>query len=359
MFGARKRWTGWLALAFASMLMAVVAIVTNPAPAKANDVWPVKGKLLGELKEAKYEKSTDVSGIACATATGFPRTCLLADDETQGVQIVIVKDEVVVAGDFIRLIYDAHDGKLLELDAEGVAYADGYFYVIGSHGRPRHEENETDEDKKKNDAKAKASRHLFRLRFDSDAVDRDGRLKGAVEIKPSTELSGFIRAEPALGPSFNGTLKDEGLTLEGVAVKAERLYVGMRGPVLGDGKAAVLSVPLRALFGGGGGTGQLHSVDLGKRRGVRDLVAFDNGFLVLAGPVNDPPKGKVSHGDYSVFWWNGNNQHKLLGDLDSYGKKVKPEALLPLDRRGAKLRILLFFDGPDEGAPRAVEVDHP
>ena len=32
---------------------------------------------------------------------------------------------------------------------------------------------------------------------------------------------------------------------------------------------------------------------------------------------------------------------------------------MPLGRTGDKLRVLVFFDGPDEGAPRPLEVDHP
>jgi hypothetical protein len=337
----------------------VFAIDGNLTLARNTDGWRVEGKLLGEIRDADYKKSRDVSGIACTTASGFPRICLLADDETQGAQIVILDFERLIAGDFIRLIYNSHDDAPLELDAEGVAYADGSFYVIGSHGRPRHERNESEKDTLRNDAQAEASRHLLRIRFDPNAVDRDGRLRGAVEIKPSTELSKFIRAEPALMPFFDGKLQDRGLTIEGVAVRAGRLYAGMREPVLDDGQAAVLSVSLGALFESEAGTGQLHRLNLGKRRGVRDLVEYENSFLVLAGPKDDPENGEVSDSDYSVVWWDGTGQLKPLGDLKSHGRKVKPEALLPLGRSGDKLRALVFFDGPDEGAPRPVEIDHP
>jgi hypothetical protein len=49
---------------------------------------------------------------------------------------------------------------------------------------------------------------------------------------------------------------------------------------------------------------------------------------------------------------------KLL-DLEPYGKKVKPEALLPLDEKNRKLRALLLFDGPEEGEPRTIEIRLP
>jgi len=80
---------------------------------------------------------------------------------------------------------------------------------------------------------------------------------------------------------------------------------------------------------------------------------------VLAGPENDPEDGKVDDGDYAVYWWDGNGPVKNLGALEPFGKKVKPEALVPLEHTDHKLRVLLFFDGPEEGEPRPVKIDQP
>jgi hypothetical protein len=360
MFPARK--TGAAHGAVIAALWLAIGLLTHGGGAQADESWKVDHKLIGKPREITREndpnhKSKDVSGIACATETGFPRICLLADDETQGAQIVILKDGKLEAGDFIRLIYNAHKGELLELDAEGAAFANGFFYVIGSHGRPRHEDEEAKE--AKNRAKSQASRQLFRVRFDLSAVDGDGRLTGGAEIKPSTALSEFIKKQPELASSFDRALSDNGLTIEGVAVRDDRLYAGMRGPVLDDGKAAILSVPLAALFDGQPAEAKLHRLDLDKRRGVRDLAAFETGFLVLAGPENDPENGKIDRGDYAVYWWDGHAPARLLASLEPFGKKVKPEAMLPLDRQDHKLRVLLFFDGPEEGAPQPVAIDEP
>jgi hypothetical protein len=347
------------ALALATMIIGLATVTAGPMAAQGINPWKVEGRLAGKPKDEflNSKKSEDVSGIACGTEAGFPRVCLLVDDETQGAQIVVLEDGKLVAGDFVRLIYNTHDGDLLELDAEGVAYGDGSFYVIGSHGRPRHEADATKE--AKNEARAKASRYVFRVAFDLNSVDRSGRLAGAIELKPSVELATFITAEPALASSFDRALDENGLTIEGVAVRDSRLYVGMRGPLLDDNTAAVLSVPLEALFEGQQGAAQLHRLDLGKRHGVRDMVAFESGFLLLAGPVNDPPNGEIKHGDYSIFSWDGTTHSKLLSSLEPFGNKVKPEALLPLGRSGTKLHTLLFFDGSDEGTPRPVEIEQP
>jgi hypothetical protein len=95
----------------------------------------------------------------------------------------------------------------------------------------------------------------------------------------------------------------------------------------------------------------------GKGRGVRDLAAYKDGILVLAGPVNDPPEGyEIRKGDYTVMWWDGTASKRLL-DLKGYGKEVKPEAITPLDENSGELRALILFDGPDEGKPRPVTIN--
>jgi hypothetical protein len=259
MFPARR--TGAAHSAVIAALWLATGLLTHLAAAQADESWKVNHKLIGKPREITNEndpnhKSKDVSGIACASEAGFPRICLVADDESQGAQIVVLKVGELEAGDFIRLIYNFHKGESLELDAEGVAFANGFFYVIGSHGRPRHEDDETKE--AKNKAKAQASRQLFRVGFDLREVDGDGRLAGAAQITPSTALPALIKEQPELASSFDRALDDNGLTIEGVAVRDDRLYAGMRGPLMEDGSAAILSAPLAALFDGQEAGAQLH-----------------------------------------------------------------------------------------------------
>ena len=115
--------------ALLALALPFVAMSISSAFAQDNGrKWDVKGDLVGK----KDKVSEDLSGIACATASGFPRTCLVIDDELQSAQIVTLTDGALMAGRSISLINDTFDGKPMELDGEGVAYADGYFYVIGS-----------------------------------------------------------------------------------------------------------------------------------------------------------------------------------------------------------------------------------
>ncbi len=280
---------------------------------------------------------------------------MLVDDETQGAQIVVMGDGKLVAGDFIRLIYNSQDGELLELDAEAVAYADGRYYVVGSHGRPRHSDDPGEE--RKNNARAQATRQIFRIRFDPAAVTESGRLFGAAEINPSTMLSKLIGKDVQLAPSFDRPLKENGLTIEGLAVHQGRLYVGMRAPLLPGRKAAVLSTPVATVFDGQVPDTRVHTLDL-DGRGIRDLAIVEDRFLVLAGPVQDPDDDKVKSDDYRIYLWDvRSGSCERLSSLPAYGDKVKPEALLPIRLKNGRLSLLLMFDGPSEGEPRPIEID--
>jgi hypothetical protein len=56
--------------------------------AQSERAWPVENKLV--RKEDK--KSEDVGGIACVSDTGFPRACLIRDDELPSAQLFTVKN---------------------------------------------------------------------------------------------------------------------------------------------------------------------------------------------------------------------------------------------------------------------------
>lgn len=340
----RRRAKGMQALVFAFVVVSVLVIGgAPPAVAKDPDAWRVEGRLFG-----KYgKKSIDISGIACSTAEGFPRTCLVIDDNLRSAQFVVIRDGTLVAGNLIPLISSEYRGKPLELDGEGVAYADGYYYVLGSHGHPRDTRHKLDpiKDADKIRARIAASSQIVRVAAHAEA--------------PATMATGKLRAiiaaNPVLGPFLDRRLENNGLTIEGVAVKDGRLFAGFRAPSLDNGRAAILSVRLGALFGTDPADAKLYRLPLGDGQGVRDLTPYANGFLVLAGPA--------THGDaYAVYWWDGVSENtRLLRDLaDVTGNRArKAEALLPLDESSSHIRALILFDGAKNGAPVAIEMRRP
>jgi|SRR6185312_13236996 len=332
----------------ALMLCAILAVAlllagSGVGVAQDEGAWPVKGKIIGK----KDKKSEDVSGIACTRPAGFPRSCLLIDDEIQSAQMVTLEDGKLHAGGLVPLIENTFDGKPLELDGEGVAYADGFFYVIGSHGHPRNAG-----DAAKVAARIAASSQIVRLKVDPESgeplPDRD-----TPDIARSAKLKELFEGEAELAPFVDKPLDENGITIEGVAVQDGRLFAGFRGPSL-NGAAPVLSVSLGVLFGNAPADARVHLLQVGTGQGIRDLAAFRSGLLVLAGPTAD------HGGRYEVYWWDTSaDAVKLLGAIDDENGQVKPEAILPLDEGAETLRVLVLFDGVKEGGPRTFEVSLP
>jgi hypothetical protein len=285
----------------------------------------------------------------------------VVDDETQGAQVVILQDGLLIAGDFIPLIDDVYDKKPLELDAEGVAYADGVFYVIGSHGRARHDDDA--EKEAKNEAKASATRKVFRIALTRNDVDIEtGKLKNDPAITRSAALATILKRDPILAPAFDRPLGKDGLTIEGIAVRGADLYAGLRGPVLDDGSAVIARVPLNAVFDGAEGTATLFRLPLGKDtqmdpRGIRDLTISGDEFFLIAGPEQDPPKKHdIALGDYAIYSWSEGAAPVKRLDLAPTGDSDKPEGLTILDQDAARARALVLYDGPKEGQPMAVTI---
>ena len=338
----------------AAIVCVLPVLLVGPAAGKDDDSWEVEGKLIGKIskKTGKVKKSEDVSGIACTKQKGFPRTCLIIDDNLQDAQFVEVKDGKLVVGDSVNLIKNKFGDERLELDGEGVAFSQGFFYVIGSHGHPRDSDEKLDPVKNRDEINARiaANSQIVRIRV------RDG---ADAKPEPTSTLRKIITGETTLKGFADRRLEENGVTIEGIAIKDDKtLFAGFRGPVLkgdeGKSRAVVLSVPLDALFDGGDAQHRVFRLPLGPARGVRDLVTYEDGILILAGP------GACQCGTYAIYSWDGASENvTLLSELEQFDPARKPEGLLPLDRNGKKLRVLILFDGDEEGKPTPVEIPAP
>ena len=331
-------------------------LLTRPilaARADDNEIWPVKGKLAAE----DDHKSKDISGIAC-TGSKFPRACVVIDDNRQSAQFVVVDDGELKAGDPIPLIDNVFKDKPLELDGEGVAYANGSFYVMGSHWHPRDSSRKLDE-------VANADKIKARILASSQIVRIVLKPSSGVPLKPddiqktecSSKLRDVIAVDFTLNRFLDRRLENNGLTIEGVAVIGNRLFAGFRGPSLDVGKAPLLSVSLDFLFGTSPAQPKLSLLGLREGRGVRDLSPYRNGLLVLAGPTG------AEDGPYDIYWWDVSNERlQFLADITNKthaGPERKPEAILPLDEGPSGLRALLLFDGSKEGGPQTIVIPTP
>ena len=87
--------------------------------------------------------------------------------------------------------------------------------------------------------------------------------------------------------------KENGVDIEGLAAKDGALYLGFRGPVLREN-----FVPIARVDPSGSDEPELLFVKLGGR-GVRDIAATTDGFLILAGPNGD------QDWSFELFHWDG------------------------------------------------------
>ena len=220
--------------------------------------------------------------------------------------------------------------KIKECDLEGAAKIGDLIFWIGSHGRNKH-------------ATEKKERQVL-FATGLTGIGEDAKLEIAGKVY--TQLIDDLLEDPALA-SFDlakgATLapKDEGaLNIESLAADGSKLWIGFRNPKT-SAKDALL-VPLlnpMEIIGGDARAklGDPLLLDLGGL-GVRDMAAWKDGFLIIAGDFVDrfQPGAKPSR----VFWWKPGTPPKDLG-VD-FGD-LNPEAIVIMGD-GDKAKILILSD---------------
>jgi Protein of unknown function (DUF3616) len=302
-----------------------------------------------------------LSGIACPERQSRERLCLAVFDEGAEARHLTINDEAYVPDNEAVVLRSGN----IELDAEAAATDGVFYYVAGSHSA------------KRNDcANNRESRHVIRLRVDPKSGRALRNLRGALvgyadtdslwrimsslpELKDHVGDSMCPGTEPPRdAPQLTGK---RGVNIEGLAVKNGRLFFGFRGPAE-DGKAHILAVNADGLFSGKDVRPTRVSVNVGKGRAIRDLLAVSDGVLVLAGPDDDDKNASVG---WIVSRWDGqetrddSGQIKALAYLDLSNVKLhscdhepRPEALaITADKFGEPYQALVFSDGMCDGGP--------
>ncbi|MEV6301793.1 DUF3616 domain-containing protein [Actinoplanes sp. NPDC051861] len=196
-----------------------------------------------------------------------------------------------------------------EADVEGLARNGRFLWAIGSHSLRRKQIKDRHEGQKALRRLARvegqANRQiLVRLPIaDVDGVPTpvrevtgdDGQRHQAAALSGRDDLRRLLRDDEHLGPFLPIPGKDNGLDIEGIAVSGDRVYLGLRGPVL-RGWAFVLELRpyvdedepgrLKLRPFEDGRRYRKHVLDL-HGLGVRDLCPHGDDLLVLAGPTMD------------------------------------------------------------------------
>ncbi len=204
-----------------------------------------------------------------------------------------------------------------EADLEGMAVADGFLWVVGSHGLKRKnakpDRDHADNAKRLAKVALDANRRLLAcLPIEADAKGEPCLVRQAQDGRRALRLKGDSTAnlltlaladDPHFGAYMAIPGKDNGFDIEGLAVDGRRLLLGLRGPVL-RGWSALLEIAVEAC------EDQLRLVPLDDSGillrkhflqldglGIRDCHFSGDDLYILAGPT------MVLNGEIRVFKW--------------------------------------------------------
>lgn len=226
--------------------------------------------------------------------------------------------------DYLRLPVPPRDrANPKEVDVEGVDYRDGYLWSVGSHSLKRKKPNLKDGAKKAQEQMAQVSAEGNRyLLARIPLVERDGtyiltkketqngQKRTAAQLHGNhkgNDLTEALREDEHLGAFLGIPGKDNGFDIEGLAVAGDRLFLGLRGPVL-RGWAVILEVELKEdnekpsllrlkSIGPKDRRYRKHFLHLGGL-GIRDLCVQGSDLVILAGPTMD------LDGPVTIFRWS-------------------------------------------------------
>ncbi|TDD76765.1 DUF3616 domain-containing protein [Actinomadura rubrisoli] len=262
-----------------------------------------------------------------------------------------------------------------EADIEGLARSDGWLWAIGSHSLKRKKI-------KAGQSAAKARKRLATVvREDNrfilarlplvtggdglpEVARQDGGRTAAILGGHGDSLTDLLADDPHLAPFLTIPSKDNGIDIEGIAAHGDRLYVGLRGPVL-RGWAVLMEIRpdghpddprrLRLLpVGDGRDRYRTHFLDLGGL-GIRDLCPHGDDLLVLTGP------SMGLDGPVRVLRWRGAakadaaeivtaDELEVVGDLPYGEGDDHAEGIAVLEEsNGTGTRVLVVYDSPSPG----------
>ena len=303
----------------------------------------------------------------------------VAGDETATVERLVADDERTPQEYAGQVTYRLADLVTLpgldadeEADIEGLARSGDFLWAVGSHSLRR----------KRIKAKHSGAKALARLARVQGQANRQILVRIPVVDEqglPALVRAGVVRGVPVraavfgfvghdlrhllaldehLAPFLPIPGKDNGLDIEGIAVAGDRVYLGLRGPVL-RGWAFVLELrpqvdpldPGRLVLAPfpDGAPYRKHVLDL-DGLGVRDLCPVGDDLLVLAGPT------MTLDGPVRVYRWRGAARAEVAEVVR--GEALVCEVDLPQGVRQDKaegigllgppddLRLIVVYDNP-------------
>ncbi|MDX0655060.1 DUF3616 domain-containing protein [Sinorhizobium medicae] len=282
--------------------------------------------------------ATDVAmlrNLSGCTATG-PTLWTVSDEGRTLERLTMEVDgyhlsEQIKLDEFIDAVSGSADE---ELDLESLEAEGPYLWLCGAHCRVRRKP-EPDEIVSSSIRERKSRRVLARLRLDETKT----RLVEAESLpfEGDFSLRSTLESDQFLSPFRELPTKENGIDIEGLAVMEDRIFIGLRGPVVG-GLAVVMELFIDEKF-------RVKStrpffLNL-QGLGVRELTRDGASLLVMAGPVGDAP------GPFVLFLWLPEPGSVPI-QVYSWGASIeKPEGLCRLQIAGER-GLLVLYDSPQE-----------
>lgn len=325
-------------------------------------------ELVFDGEDAGRGVNRDISCIAASDAAIF-----VACDETAAVEQLSRREDGNFGG-HARIamddFFDLPEEPGGEMDIEGLAVDAGWLWITGSHSlkrdKPEREGHGAAESLERMTEIDRDPNRYFLARLpiaSGGACDRlaasDGERRAAsIKLKKKkSKLMGWLEDDEHLGPFLGIPSKENGFDIEGLAASGDRIWLGLRGPVLRE-HAVVLEMWMKTTRKGhlkprkleDGRRFRKHFLDL-KGLGVRDLLRDGHDLLVLAGtPLS-------SDGPARIYRWRNATSDTTGGVVDP--ARIVPVLELPYRAdqdhpegieflHGDRRRLAVVYDSPSE-----------
>jgi hypothetical protein len=334
------------------------------------------GRLLLQFNSEAADIITDLSAVAL-TPDG---NLWVGSDETTSIERlspvgphIFGKHQRFAIADFIDL-----PGKC-EIDIEGMDFSSDYLWLVGSHSTKRKKTKGKDPDKdieKLAQIETEVNRYLLAripvkngtlCKSISHPENPKNQLKAGYlqRTKTGNLLTEALKDDRHLGLYLSVPIpsKENGFDIEGLAVRGDRILLGLRGPVL-RGWAIILEIEVEEAepgvlrlkkIGKGGKLYNKHFVDL-NGLGVRELCWNGEDLIVLAGPTMTVSgamrvfrlKGILGRSGDSITGQDGGDL-EVLFDLPFKVGTDNAEGLSLFPYFDGQNSLLVAYDSPDAG----------
>lgn len=307
----------------------------------------------------------------------FPKHHLwLGSDETSTIerltfveqQNCFAKHQTFHVRDFIELPKPEDE----EIDIEGLAYHDYYLWFIGSHSwkrkKPKSKHSDVENIARLTEIETEENRYIIGriplvdgnlLRSCPHPEDSEVTLTAA-KLKltdAGNQLMEVLAVDPHFGNFVKTSIpgKDNGFDIEGIAIDRQKIFLGLRGPVL-RGWAAILEIELEIddedtlklkPIGTEKNLCKKHFVYL-NGLGIRDLHIDEKDFLILAGPTMD------LDGPVRVYRWQKGvdmteqtlSHPEIMLEIPYGTGDDRAEGIIRFDEYTQKSSLLVIYDAP-------------